>query len=68
MVNKAKKPLNNAKKSSADVLKTFSKRAIQKTAEVIKLLTELQNWIKTSSEFHQRIIQKQLSMKIKYLN
>ena len=33
MVNTAKKLLNHAKKSAANVLKTTSKRVIQKTAE-----------------------------------
>ena len=66
----SQKLINHAKQSATDALKTGSRRAIQKTAEATddlmwkkKLLIKLQE----SRKRHQRIIEKQLQMKRKYL-
>ena len=65
----SQEPLDCAKQSAPNALKTASKRAIQKTVEVtgnllqIKLI-ELQR----SQELHYRIVQRQLEMKQKILD
>ena len=74
MVNTAKNFLIILKKSATDTLKTSSKRVIQKTVEatgdlVGNKITNKITKISKTSQFHNRIVQKQLQMRMikKYL-
>ena len=60
----SQKLLDHAKQSATDALKTVSKRAIQKTAEVTgDLIENKMITLQESQKLHHRIIQKQLRKK-----
>ena len=60
----SQKLLDYAKQSATDALKTVSKRAIQKTAEVTgDLIENKMITLQESQKLHHRIIQKQLRKK-----